>query len=37
MIISSTRGFATVTKLPAFSDPKNQAFQLSVPLSTAAP
>jgi hypothetical protein len=34
--ISTTGGLSTVRKFPASSDPKNHAFQLCVPLSTAA-
>lgn len=32
MTISANGGLSTVRKLPASSDPKNQAFQLCVPL-----
>lgn len=32
MIISANGGLSTVRKFPASSDPKNQAFQLCVPL-----
>ena len=36
MTISASGGLSTVRKFPASREPKNQAFQLSVPLSTAA-
>ncbi len=36
MTISANGGLSTVRKLPASNEPKNQAFQLWVPLSTAA-
>lgn len=34
--ISTKGGLSTVMKFPASSEPKNQAFQLCVPLNTAA-
>lgn len=34
--ISTKGGLSTVRKFPASNEPKNQAFQLCVPLSTAA-
>ncbi len=36
MTISASGGLSTVRKFPASSEPKNHAFQLCVPLSTAA-
>ncbi len=36
MTIRAKGGLSTVRKFPASSEPKNHAFQLSVPLSTAA-
>lgn len=36
MTIRAKGGLWTVRKFPASSEPKDHAFQLSVPLSTAA-
>lgn len=36
MTISANGGLSAMRKFPASNDPKNHAFQLSVPLSTAA-